>query len=328
VFEKTTIQALVEEHTNFKPIQTGWIVGKCQLCNDYKERAGFKFEDGRVVFNCWNCSKAGSYEEFSGKMSRNFRQILVAHGVDDSEISSTVNTALFFKKKEEDTETITLSKLTKVNVTTPTIKLPDGCLKLGHPDFIDHQAKLVEYLVERRVNLDRYEFFFSMADRFRDRIIIPYYRNGHLIYWQARSINPREKKRYDNAPAQRDAIMFNMDQLHAFSPAPLFVTEGVFDAMMVDGVALLGSALNEAKGELLSKSGRRLVFVIDRDRNGRHLAESVLARGWEIAFAPAGTEDINDSVRRYGLSWTIYQLMGSIPKDNDRAQLALNLNCK
>lgn len=327
MFEKVTVQSIIEERFNLQPIQTGWIVGKCPICHDYKVRAGFKFEDGQVIFNCWNCSKAGRYEEFSGRMSRNFRQILNAYGVEDSEISTIVNTPFFFKKNESKSETITLSKLTKVNTHTPTISLPEKSLPLGHPEFIEYQEKLVQYLVDRKVNLDKYKFYFAVSDRFINRIIIPYYRNGNLIYWQARSIIDSEKKRYDNAPAVRDAVMFNIDQLSRYSNAPLFITEGVFDAMMVDGVALLGSSLNEAKTELISRSSRRRVFVIDKDKNGRHVAESALENGWEIAFSPHDTEDLNQSVKRFGLSYTIYELIKSIPKDRDQAMLALNLHC-
>src|SRR5271167_3055361 len=121
--------------------------------------------------------------------------------------------------------------------------------------------------------------------------------------------------------------MFNFDKLSSYSDAPLFICEGVFDAMMVDGVAILGSKLNDAKVELLSKSSRRLVFVIDKDSNGKHLAEDVLRRGWEIAFTPEGTEDLNQSVRRFGLSYTIYELMKSVTKDSDRSRFLINKNC-
>ena len=327
MFQTTTIQSLIEERIHFRPISTGWLTGKCQLCNDYKERAGFKFEDGKVIYNCWNCSTASVYEETSGKMSKTFRRILRAYGFDDDEINAVIYTP-FFNKKETESKTITLAKLTAVNTHTPTIELPPKTFPLGHSKFIEYQQKLVNYLVTRRVDLSKYEFFFSLEERFKDRIIIPFYRNGKLTYWQARSIDPNEKKRYDNAPVSRDAVIFNHDQLHSYSRLPLFVTEGVFDAMMVDGIAILGSKLNAAKAELLAKTKRRLVFVIDKDRNGRSLAEDVLERGYDIAFAPDGADDLNKSVQRFGLTWTIYELMKSIPKDNAAANLAIKMNCR
>lgn len=328
MFKTETIQSLIEERVPFRPISTGWNVGKCPLCNDYKERSGFKFEDGHVIYNCWNCSVTSVYEENSGSMTKTFRRILTAFGFDDSEISTAVNLPFFNKKKLDEEAPITLAKLTAVNTTAQVINLPPGSHPLGNNADLSYQEKLVSYLLKRRVDLSQYEFFYSLDKRFINRIIIPFYRNGKLIYWQARSIDASEKKRYDNAPVIRDAVIFNHDQLTSYSRLPLFVTEGVFDAMMVDGISILGSKLNPAKLELLSKSKRRLIFVIDKDKNGKKLAEDVLEHGWDIAFSPDGTGDINQSVERFGLSWTIYELMKSIPKNNDAARLSINVNCR
>lgn len=327
MFKTESVQSLIEERVPFRAISTGWIVGKCPLCSDYKERSGFKFEDGNVIYNCWNCSVTSVYEENSGTMTKTFRRILRAFGFDDSEVSTAVNTPFFNKKNAED-KTITLAKITTASTTTQTVKLPSGSFPIGSGENLDYQEKLVKYLLDRHVDIVKYDFYYSLDKRFLNRVIIPFYRNGNLIYWQARSIDPKEKKRYDNAPVSRDAVIFNHDQLQAYSRLPLFVTEGVFDAMMVDGISILGSKLNPAKIELLSKTQRRLIFVIDKDKNGKHLAEDVLNRGWEIAFAPGGANDLNASVQRFGLSWTIFELMKSIPKDYDAASLSINVNCR
>lgn len=327
MFTTPTVQSLIEERVPFRPLHTGWSVGKCQLCGDYKERAGFKFEDGNVIYNCWNCSTSSTYEENSGRMSKNFRRILRAYGFDDSEINTAVHTP-FFNKKEHEPSTITLAKLSAVNTHTPEIKLPDKTFPLGHHEFLDYQQKLVDYLVNRNVDFSKYNFFFSLEERFKNRVIIPFYRNGKLIYWQARTIDPAEKKRYDNAPVSREAVIFNHDLINRYSRLPLFVTEGVFDAMMLDGVSILGSKLGPAKTELLARSNRKLIFIIDKDKNGKSFADDVLDLGYDIAFAPNGAEDINASVQRFGLSWTIYEIMRSIPRDRDAANLAININCR
>lgn len=322
-----TLQSLIEEHIHFRPISTGWLVGKCCLCNDYKERAGFKFDGGIVGYNCWNCSTSCQYEEFSGRISGKFRKILVSYGIDDSEISSVVNSS-FFSGKEESTK-ITLKSLTKVNTSTPTIKLPPKSMRLGGTEeFLDYQEKLVSYLVDRKIDIFKYTFYFSLNERFKDRIIIPFYRNGNLIYWQARSINKDEKKRYDNSPVPRESIIFNIDALSRFDALPLFVTEGVFDAMMFDGASIVGSKLSAAKIELLKASRRRLVFVIDKDKNGKHLAEEAMQNGWEITFAPDGADDLNKSVQRFGYSWTAMSIMKNIPSSPDEARLMVNMHCK
>lgn len=316
---------LIHDKIPLRVLPTGWETCKCQLCNDYKDRASFLFSGDEIIYSCFNCGVSSRYEEFNGKISKNFRKILNAYDVDDDEINAIVNTAFF--NKCEKSETITLAKLTKINTATPTINLPPKSFPLGHHEFVDYQEKLVQYLVDRSIDFNKYKFFFSLEERFLNRVIIPFYRQGNLIYWQARSIVTDEKKRYDNAPVGRDAIMFNFDQLNSYVTTPLFVVEGVFDAMVLDGLAIVGSKLTSAKIELLTKTKRRIVFVIDKDTNGRHLAENVLNQGWEITFATNGAEDVNQSVQRFGLSWTIYELMKNIRKA-EAAKMSINLNCK
>jgi hypothetical protein len=327
MIKQTKLEDLIKEKIPFSLVDArGFHCCKCAHCNDYKVRAGFKFEDGNVIYNCWNCSTTSVYEEFSGKISKKMREVLNAFGLDDTEISGVVNTAFFFKKPEEPT--ISLASLKKISTLTPTIKLPDKSFWLGeHPDFIDYQLKLAEYLNERKVDMEKYPFYFSLDPRMIDRVIIPFYRQGNLIYWQARSINPSVKKRYDNAIVPRDAVMFNMDALNYYSKAPLFITEGVFDAMMIGGVALIGSKISEAKMELLKKSHRRLIFLIDKDSNGAHLAVDALKQGWEITFAADGAEDLNHSVERFGLIWSLNELMKNVRKTSDEARMAISLNC-
>lgn len=319
---------LIKERLHFDLVDArGFHCLKCQVCNDYKIRAGFKFDGDHIGYNCWNCGTTFMYEEGS-ELSKKARRVLNSFGLDDTELSNVVNSAFFNQKKNEGPEKITLAALKKINTATPSIQLPPKSFKLiDHADHFEYQEKLVRYLVDRKIDPLKYQFFYSLEERYLNRVIIPFYRGGKLIYWQARHVNDSEKKRYENAMVPREAVMFNMDALTSFSKIPLFVTEGVFDALPVDGVALLGSKLTDAKKELLSKTTRRLIFVIDKDRNGAHLAKEVLSLGWEITFAPNGADDVNKSIQRFGKIWTIQQLFENIPLTASEAQLAINMKC-
>lgn len=329
MFKQQKLEDLIREKIPFDIQDSrGFYSLKCQCCNDYKVRSGFKFENNLVIFNCWNCSTAAVFEEFGEKISRKMRGVLNDFGIEDSEINLVINTA-FFNQKEESAGILTLAALKKVNTNTPPTSLPAQSFKLGAIDeHLDSQVAIAEYLHDRKIDLGKYNFFFSTLPRFKNRVIIPFYRNGELIYWQARSIDPLEKKRYDNCVVSRDAVIFNSDQLGTFTPAPLLVSEGVFDALMFNGIAVLGSKLSDAKLTLLNNSKRRLVFLIDKDKNGAGLAEAVLACGWEITFTPNGSSDLNNSVQRFGYAWTAQQIMKNIPENSDAARLALEINCK
>ncbi len=158
------------------------------------------------------------------------------------------------------------------------------------------------------------------------RVIIPYWRDGKLIYWQARTIDPGIKPRYKNPSCAKDAIIFGYDQLHSYEAAPLFVTEGVFDAIPLNGIAIMSAALNAARIEILKRTKRRLIFVIDRDQSGGELGKAVLANGWELTFVDIRAKDINDSIIKFGLPYTAYSLIKNATTKGNMLQSSISLN--
>lgn len=326
----TTLESVIRERVTLGVLnRTGFYSLKCACCGDYKTRAGFKFDSGKVVYNCYNCSTSCVYEENSCKISKKFRSVLNAYGIDDTEISAVVNSAFFTQSQEPDS--ISLASLTAVSTATPSTSLPPRARRLGDELGGEHEAAqlaIINYLESRRVDLEQYTFYYSPEPRFRDRVIIPFWRNGRLIYWTARSIDPNEKNRWDNCTESRTAVIFGCDELSYSSPIPLLVCEGIFDAMMFNGIALLGNRINEAKLELLKNSKRNLVFVIDSDPAGAILAREALAQGWRITFTPEGTKDVNESVQRYGRTYTARQLYNNMSTSQADAELKIKLYCR
>jgi hypothetical protein len=303
----------------------GFFDVRCPMCHDQKDRGGFRFEPDFTGYNCYNCGAKFKYEEGTGKFSRNARQILEAFDVTAEDLK-TIRSAIF-STPVESTE-INLDELKKVKLHTPEVALPDRCYPLGHATHDELQEPLVEYAVARRIDPLKVPLYFSLDPRFLRRLIIPYFRDGKIIYWQARTIDDL-KPRYINCSASREAVMYGYDKIFNWDPSPLFVTEGVTDAIVLDGVCILGSSLNAAKTEILKKSRRRIIFVIDRDKTGGALGQSVLDNGWELSFVDERAGDANKSVQRFGLPFTIYSLMkNASSKDNkagSKIQLALGV---
>ena len=324
-----TLEQLIREKIFLGPVSnTGYHRLKCECCHDYQPRAGFKFEDNSVFYSCFNCGLKPMYEEDSGKISKKMRSVLNDFGIADEEIDKVINSS-FFNKDKKDTEStvITLASMKELDLSTPEIKLPPKSFRLGGLEHQEIQAPLIKYLKNRAIDVNEYPFWFSLEPRYDQRVIIPFYRNKKIIYWQARTILDDVKPRYDNCSAPKTAVIFNYDQLYSWSKLPLFVTEGVFDAISVNGIALLGSMINENKIEVLSKCKRRLIFVIDPDKTGRSVALKAIEHGWDITFT-SGDFDINKSIIKYGRLWTIYNLMKNIPKNKFEAELRVNLLCK
>lgn len=299
---------------------------KCPVCSDYQERGGFKFDGDTTGYSCWNCGAKFKYEEGTGKLSKNARDILAAFGIEKSDLVE-IRSPIFSVAKVE-AETIHLEGLKKIKLFTPETPLPDKSYPIGHDGHEEFQIPLAEYLVNRKIDPLAVRAHYSLDKRFLRRVIIPYYRDGKIIYWQARHIDDGVKPRYLNSSNPRDAVMYGYDELYRWDDTPLFVTEGVFDAIVLKGVCILGSSLNDAKLELLKKTRRRLIFVIDRDRTGAGLGKEALEHGWEISFVDERAADANKSVQLFGLPYTIYTLLKNAttkPQFTDQSQLQLSL---
>lgn len=328
------LENLIRDRVHFTRVAgTGFHHCVCEVCHDHSDRGGFKFDGDEVGYNCFNCGAAGKYTENSGELSRKFRKILNAFSIENEEIDKILGKA-FFAKAEAERNTISLADVSnkkekKNYLITPEVPLPKGAERLGATDkAIDVQVKIATYLMLRKIDIETYPFYFSLDKSLINYVIIPFYRNGKLIYWQGRNYNngSSKKDRYNNCTEPKENIIFNFDELFR-GTGPLFVTEGVFDAIPLNGIALLGSKINDAKLEILKKSKRDLIFVIDKDKNGRFVAEKAIENGWKITFAPQFTDDVNKSIITYGKTWTIFQLFKQVPQNTFEAKMLVELYC-
>lgn len=302
---------------------TGFYEHKCRLCNDRSARAGWKIEPDQVFYSCFNCHFRASYEEGTGKFNRWMRELLHANGIIENDLHS-ITASLFFNRAERTDKEITLDSLQKVKLHTPEVSFPDRTLQLGSAGHDDFQEPLIQYLLDRRV--DPLKFYFSLDPSHLRRVIIPFWRDQKLIYWQSRSIDREAKPRYRNCSASKDAIIYGYDKLFEYSDAPLFVSEGAFDAEVIDGICILGSSLNAAKVEILQKTRRRIIFVIDRDSNGADLGDEVIKQGWELTFVDSRADDVNDSVQKFGKLYTLYSLMKNATTKLTKTGAKMNLD--
>lgn len=311
--EHKSFWELIENSVHLNPpTSSGWRTYKCTQCNDYTERAAFKHEDTSIYNNCFNCGFKCVHDETSGKISSKFKSLLKSLGISDNQINEASG-SLFFNKQNTP-QNVTLETIKpKIVLHTPEIKLP----ALSYPIGVDHsyeiQLPLIEYLDSRKIDPIALNIHFSLSPKYLGRIIIPCVRDNKIIYWQARSIDPLEKPKYLSPGLNKEAVMWGYDNLWQDMDKPLFVTEGIFDAAPLNGVALIGSDLNASKLEVLRKCRRRKILVMDKDLNGAKLAELALQEGWEITWpGPTGRGaklDVNKCVQDYGLIYTIWTLM-------------------
>lgn len=308
--KQQTLQELIERKVVLgKQSAKGFRALRCQVCHDHSERAGFKFDGAEVRYNCFNCGSRFVFTEGDTSFTKNARRILECYGISREELNEVTGSSFLLKKSNEPKEITLESMKPQVSLHTPEVKLPPNSHPLGS-DFCDElQAPIIEYLLNRSIDPLRLNAHFSTDPKFLNRVIVPCMREGKVIFWQARTILPGVKPRFMSPSVVKDAVLWGYDNIFKNYDQPLFITEGIFDAEPLDGIALLGSKLNEAKLEILNRSKRRKIVVVDRDDNGSALAEMALQHGWEITFTALGAGDVNKSIQTRGRLLTIWDLL-------------------
>jgi hypothetical protein len=321
------------------PSAKGWYSLKCRVCNDYKKRGGFKFEPGAVVYNCFNCAYDAKFIPSEHNSVPDKMQVVFdAFGIPKDEFASLIFKGFVKRtstdKKDEEDEKPSIP-LKYNNLTLPKFFRP--LVTDGTGDVYDELA--CEYLLTERV-IDPTSYPFMVADKakcvrdeyakWKGRLIIPYYRNNNLIFYQGRDILNSERERYMSPPDSRDTVLFGYDQIYSYSEKPLYIQEGFFDAHLLgDSVATFSNKMTEQQIEILNRSQRKKVVIPDRQGMGYVLAMQGLENGWSVSIPDVGEscKDINDAIKKYGRLYVLRSLVENTVS-GFAAETLIKLQCK
>ena len=326
----SNLETLIKSYVVLGPRSAkGFEVIKCAICNDYQERGGFKFENDNVIYSCFNCGHKAVYDsEKRHKISKKFKETLIAFGVPEDEITKTVSLQFFLEKIEHKKE------ITPTGMEFPSkeIPLPRGSHLVSSGQSVWCEIAEI-YLASRSLKSSDFQWYVTEETSYQGRILIPYFFRNKIIYWQGRSMDDEEiSPRYKNPSVEKNNIFFNMDELYRYTDEPLFVTEGPLDALSIgkNAIAILGSSLSEFKIQELLKVAdkRKVIFVIDKNLNGKKLGNEILNMEPKmyVATFPDNVDDANDALQKYGKLWLISHLMTN-SASGFAGKLMLELNC-
>jgi 5S rRNA maturation endonuclease (ribonuclease M5) len=129
------------------------------------------------------------------------------------------------------------------------------------------------YLSDRKILNDKYPFFVATSGRFQGRVIIPFWRNDDLVYFQARSLIG-QKPKYLNPGSEfglkSKSYLFPFD----LSERYVVICEGPTDAISlqlqgVNATATLGCSISATQSRLLAGFQGRIIVGYDNDDAGR-----------------------------------------------------------
>lgn len=321
-------------HGKKKTSQGGWLSFNAVCCThngenaDTRMRGGIKTNgDGGVSYHCFNCGWKASYQP-GRTLSYKFRRLLKWMGASETEVSRLVLDAL---RIQEIGGTFTpAEKEERVEVNFLPRSLPELAqdflsLATYHEmnnwrDVPQEYYDAVSYIAQRKIDMTEYEFYWTPTEEHRllKRVVVPFYWQGKIVGYTARAMSNVTKPKYhSNHPS---GFVFNLDK-QRFDSKFVIVSEGPFDAMSVDGVAVLTNEISKQQADIIESLDREIIYVPDFDRKlndkgkevwaGYQAVEQAISYGWTVSF-PVWREtckDINEAVVKYGKLFVIKAIL-------------------
>ena len=287
-----------------KQSSNGWLSGNAVCCThnnesqDKRGRGGFRLnEDGGISYSCFNCKFKATYTP-GYALSFKFRNLLSWLGADKNQIQKLVFEALAIKN--EGNGPLVLNSEQRIRNVFKTIDLPENTCSIAEwehagCDFDDFNA-VKGYLRDRRLDPLDSRFYWTPSNYlgFNRSVIIPYTYKGNIVGYTSRTIDFRNPKYYNKS---ENNYVYGFDHQDP-SWARTIITEGPFDAISVDGLALLGSELNDDKIKLINQLQTEKILVPDKDKDGFKMVEAALDAGWKVSIPPWSVKDVN-AARQY-----------------------------
>jgi DNA primase len=136
-----------------------------------------------------------------------------------------------------------------------------------------------------------------------DRVIIPFRWEDRIVGYTARKTKESKLKYLSD---QHPHFVFNFNRQKE-NQQYILVVEGPFDALAVNGVALLTNEVSQQQARIINSLGATPIVIPDQDRAGLMVFDQAVELGWSVA-SPNWHDDVKDcaeAVKRYGKLFVI-----------------------
>lgn len=290
-----------------KQTSSGWTSFNAICCThfghrqDKRMRGGIKFDGNNWSMHCFNCQFKCNFV-LGRSITIKTQNLLVWCGIDVQQVKRWSLESL----QQKDLIDFTQPKKLKVKIKFNDHTLPDG-------EIVDSNNPLhkvyVEYLQGRKIDSNSYPFLITPNEtgRMANRVIVPYTYNNKIVGHTSRFLDNKIPK-YINE--QQPGYVFNID-IQKPEWQVCIVTEGIFDALSIDGVALMHNDISSDQALLLSTLNKKLILVPDRDKTGLALCDKALELGYSVSLPnwDDDVKDVNDAVIKYGKLPTLLSIL-------------------
>lgn len=322
---RNTIESIILSKTTLgSKTSDGWQPTLCSICMDHGRkgmRAAFKFSgNGDMVYHCFNCGFSCSFDSSRPKLtfSKNVIKLLDSIGVDSDDIKKIKLEIMGIESKSDKSNRLQIDQ--NLEFEPDEILLPKEFYNINTADPTDKWANVAKYYLNdvRGIDYKQYNFMISSnqlkSNKWSGRVIIPIFKDGKLIYYQGRDmIGDPSRKKYENPNIQKSKVLFGFDIISKKTKDPIYIVEGIFDAMSIDGVAVFGNKMTKHQIHWLNSSTRMKVYVPDMYGDGGVGAKQAIDNGWSISIPDIGScKDMNEAVLKYGKIYAVRSLATNI----------------
>jgi DNA primase catalytic core, N-terminal domain len=291
-----------------KTTPSGWTSFNAVCCHhngdhrDTRKRGGILFSEEGFQYHCFNCGFKAGWTP-GRLLSKNTKNLFQWMGMPSDEITKLNLEALRSKEDQPLAKPIIKFELADR-------PLPQDCksiLKILEAEPNDEVLAVVDYLTDRAMDLEWYDWMWSPENGYRDRVIIPFYQEGRVVGYTGRKIKPGKPKYLTDS---QSGYVFNIDR-QTEDREYVIVVEGQFDAIAVDGVAIMTNEPNATQIARIKQLGKTVIAVPDRDKPGAKMIEHALENGWSVSMPPWGDDvkDCADAVKKYGRLYTLFTIL-------------------
>jgi len=287
-----------------KQTPSGWVGFNAVCCQhngsslDKRGRGGLKATEQGWSYHCFNCGYTASFIQ-GRTLSYKARRLLSWLGVSERDIEFANLESLRHRSVNgliEDRQR-TFNMLQGIEFEER--ELPAGA------EFVQPGTTYWSYLNARYAPVDFPFMIDPMAKR--KGIIIPFTHNNRVVGWTKRFLDAHNPRYFSDS---QPGYVFGTDLQHP-DWQHVIVTEGIFDALSIGGMALMHNDINDAQARLIRSLDRQITVVPDQDSAGLELIDRAVELGWAVSIPnwEHGIKDVNDAVKKYGRLGTLLTIM-------------------
>jgi len=293
-----------------KQTPSGWISFNAPCCQhngntqDRRQRGGLKPNDQGWSYHCFNCGYTASFQ-LGRNVSFKARRLLGWMGVPDNEIEHLNLESM----KHRNVHGI-LNERQRLSNALSAIEFEEKDLPPFAELLTPEHKYYWDYVQSRCVPAD-----FPMMVQIendgihwtRSHVVVPFTYDNKVVGWTCRFLDNKQPKYISDS---QPGYVFGVDLQHS-DWQHVIVTEGIFDALSINGVAVMHNTISDAQARLIRSLDRAITVVPDMDSAGVELIDRAVELGWAVSIPdwPEGVKDVNDAVIRLGKLPTLLTIL-------------------